>query len=139
MDALRNVAAQPALILRTKRQHQASGPAKMARRVRIDPHRLLDLLSVARHGSFSAAASVSNVSQPGLSRSIAVLEQEVGATLLERGRQGARLNTMGRTLIFYAEALEALLDRARDEVHLRTLGLEGSENQRPPHGVEPGA
>jgi len=98
----------------------------MARRVRIDPHRLLDLLSVARHGSFSAAASVSNVSQPGLSRSIAVLEREVGATLLERGRQGARLNAMGRTLIFYAEALEALLDRARDEVRLRTLGLEGS-------------
>lgn len=98
----------------------------MTHRVRIDPRRLLDLLSIARHGSFSAAASTKNVSQPGLSRSIAVLEREVGSAVLERGRQGARLNAMGRTLILYAEALEALLDRARDEVQLRTLGLEGS-------------
>ena len=98
----------------------------MAHRVKIDPHRLLDLLSVAKHGSFSAAAAATNVSQPGLSRSIAVLEREVGATVLERGRQGARLNTMGQALIFYAEALEALLDRAREDVRLRTLGLEGT-------------
>jgi DNA-binding transcriptional LysR family regulator len=98
----------------------------MGHRVKIDPRRLLDLLSVAKHGSFSAAAAAMNVSQPGLSRSIAVLEQEVGATVLERGRQGARLNAMGQALIFYAEALEALLDRAQEQVRLRTLGLEGS-------------
>ncbi|MGC1563248.1 MAG: LysR substrate-binding domain-containing protein [Bradyrhizobium sp.] len=33
---------------------------------------------------------------------------------------------MGQALIFYAEALEALLDRAQEQVRLRTLGLEGS-------------
>ena len=98
----------------------------MAHHVKIDPRRLLDLLSVAKHGSFSAAAVAMNVSQPGLSRSIAVLEREVGATVLERGRQGARLNAMGQALIFYAETLEALLDRAQAEVRLRSLGLEGS-------------
>jgi DNA-binding transcriptional LysR family regulator len=98
----------------------------MAHRVRIDPRRLLDLLSVAKHGSFSAAAAAMNVSQPGLSRSIAMLEREVGAAVLERGRQGARLNAMGQALIFHAEALEALLDRAREDLRLRTLGLEGS-------------
>ncbi|WP_454649972.1 LysR family transcriptional regulator [Bradyrhizobium liaoningense] len=94
--------------------------------VKIDPRRLLDLLSIVKHGSFSAAAAAMNVSQPGLSRSIALLEREVGAKVLERGRQGAQLNAMGRALIFHAEALEALLERAREDMRLRTLGLEGS-------------
>lgn len=98
----------------------------MAPRVKIDPRRLLDLLSVAQHGSFSAAAAAMNVSQPGLSRSIALLEREVGAKVLERGRQGAHLNAMGSALIFHAEALEALLERAREDMRLRTLGLEGA-------------
>ena len=98
----------------------------MAHRVRIDPRRLLDLLSVVKHGSFSAAAAAMNVSQPGLSRSIAVLEREVGVTVLERGRHGARLNAMGQALIFHAEALDVLLERAREDVRLRSLGLEGS-------------
>src|SRR5437870_1313615 len=94
--------------------------------IRIDPRRLLDLLSVTRHGSFSGAAEATNVSQPGLSRSIALLEREVGQVVLERGRQGARLNTSGASLAFYAEALEALLERAKEDMRLRNLGLEGS-------------
>jgi LysR family transcriptional regulator of gallate degradation len=98
----------------------------MGPRAKIDPRRLLDLLSVAKHGSFSAAAAAMNVSQPGLSRSIALLEREVGAKVLERGRHGAHLNAMGLALIFHAEALEALLDRAGEDMQLRTLGLEGS-------------
>jgi MFS family permease/molybdenum-dependent DNA-binding transcriptional regulator ModE len=98
----------------------------MGPHVRIDPRRLLDLLAVARHGSFSAAAAALNVSQPGLSRSIALLEREVGAKVLERGRQGAQLNAMGVALIFHAEALEALLERAREDTRLRSLGLEGT-------------
>ncbi len=98
----------------------------MASRVRVDPGRLLDFLSVARHGSFSAAAAAINVSQPGLSRSIALLEREAGAKLLDRGRHGARLNALGTALVFHAEALEALLARAHEEMHLRTLGLEGA-------------
>jgi DNA-binding transcriptional LysR family regulator len=98
----------------------------MGPQVRIDPRRLLDLLAVARHGSFSAAAAALNVSQPGLSRSIALLEREVGAKVLERGRQGAQLNAMGVALIFHAEALEALLERAREDTRLRSLGLEGA-------------
>lgn len=98
----------------------------MAARVKIDPRRLLDLLSVAKHGSFSAAAAALNVSQPGLSRSIALLEREVGTKVLERGRHGAQLNAMGQALIFHAEALEALLERAREDMRLRALGLVGS-------------
>jgi DNA-binding transcriptional LysR family regulator len=65
------------------------------------------------------------VSQPGLSQSIALLERELGAKVLDRGRHGARLNEIGDALIFHAQALETLLDRASDEVRMRALGLEG--------------
>jgi LysR family transcriptional regulator of gallate degradation len=98
----------------------------MALPSKLDPRRLLDLLSVARHGSFSGAAEAMNVSQPALSQSIALLEREVGSKVLERSRQGARLNGLGEALVFHAEGLEALLIRAKEELRLRSSGLEGS-------------
>ena len=93
--------------------------------MRIDPRRLLDLLAVARHGSFSGAAEATNVSQPGLSQSIAQLEHGLGVKVLERDRHGARLTEFGRALVFHARALESLLDRAKEETRLRALGIEG--------------
>ncbi|MFO1414291.1 MAG: LysR family transcriptional regulator [Burkholderiales bacterium] len=93
--------------------------------MRIDPRRLLDLLAIARHGSFSAAAEATNVSQPGLSQSIAQLEHGLGVRVLERDRHGARLTESGRALLHHAKALESLLDRAKEEARLRLLGIEG--------------
>jgi DNA-binding transcriptional LysR family regulator len=94
--------------------------------IKIDPRRLLDLLAIARSGSFSGAAEAANVSQPALSQSIALLERELGQRTLERGRHGAKLTKFGEALVFHAEALEGLLTRAREDVRLRSLGLEGS-------------
>jgi LysR family transcriptional regulator, regulator of abg operon len=93
--------------------------------MRIDPRRLLDLLAVARHGSISAAADAIHVSQPGLSQSIAQLEHGLGVRVLERDRHGARLTEFGRVLVLQAQAMEALLDRAKEEMRLRSLGIEG--------------
>jgi DNA-binding transcriptional LysR family regulator len=93
--------------------------------IRIDPRRLLDLVAVARSGSISAAAEATSVSQPALSQSIALLERELGQKVLERGRLGARLNDFGEALVFHAEALEALLARAREDMALRAQGLAG--------------
>jgi DNA-binding transcriptional LysR family regulator len=73
--------------------------------MRIDPRRLLDLLAVARHGSFSGAAEALGVSQPGLSQSIALLEHGLGVRVLERSRHGARLTEPGEALVFHARAL----------------------------------
>jgi DNA-binding transcriptional LysR family regulator len=94
--------------------------------IKIDPRRLLDLLAVARSGSFSSAAEATNISQPALSQSIALLERELGLRTLERSRRGAKLTDFGEALVFYAEALQASLLRAQEEVRLRALGLEGS-------------
>jgi len=93
--------------------------------MRIDPRRLLDLLAVARYGSFSSAAEALNVSQPGLSQSIAQLEHGLGVRVLERDRRGARLTEFGRVLVFHARALDSLLGRAKEEMGLRSLGIEG--------------
>jgi LysR family transcriptional regulator, regulator of abg operon len=93
--------------------------------MRIDPRRLLDLLAVSRHGSFSAAAEATNVSQPGLSQSIAQLEHGLGVRVLERGRHGARLTEVGEVLAFHARALESLLDQAKEETRLHSLGVQG--------------
>jgi len=93
--------------------------------MRLDPRRLLDLLAVARHGSFSAAAEALGVSQPGLSQSIAQLEHGLGVRVLERDRHGARLTDAGRVLVFHARALDSLLGRAREDTRLRAQGIEG--------------
>ena len=94
--------------------------------MRIDPRRLLDFLAVARHGSFSAAADALNVSQPGLSQSIAQLEHGLGdVRLLERDRHGARLTPLGEALAFHARAIDAQLNRAGEDMRLRMAGLAG--------------
>jgi DNA-binding transcriptional LysR family regulator len=93
--------------------------------MRIDPRRLLELLAVSRHGSISAAAEALNVSQPGLSQGISQLEHGLGVRVLERGRRGATLTEFGRVLAFHARALEALLDRAREETCLHSMGVQG--------------
>ncbi len=93
--------------------------------MRLDPRRLLELLAVARHGSLSGAAEAIGVSQPALSQSIAVLEHGLGVRVLDRDRHGARLTEFGKTLVFHAQALESLLDRAKVDTRLRSLGVEG--------------
>ncbi len=93
--------------------------------MRLDPRRLLDLLAVARHGSFSGAAKATHISQPSMSQSIAVLEQGLGVRVLDRDRHGARLNAAGSALLHHALALESMLERAQEETRLRSLGLEG--------------
>ena len=93
--------------------------------MRLDPRRLLDLLAVSRHGSFSAAADATGISQPGLSQNIAQLEHGLGVRVLERDRHGARLTDAGRMLAFHARALESVLARAKEEAHLCSLGIEG--------------
>ncbi|KAA2212172.1 LysR family transcriptional regulator [Teichococcus oryzae] len=72
----------------------------------MDHTRLRSLLSIAEHGGFGRAAAALGLSQPSLSRQIALLEQEVGRPLLYRHGRGARLTEDGQRL---AEAARPLL------------------------------
>lgn len=61
---------------------------------------------VAELLNFSRAAEVLHVAQPALSRQIKALEDELGATLLDRNRVRVQLTDAGRT--FYAQTCKIL-------------------------------
>jgi len=86
----------------------------------LDLRRLSVLREVARRGSFSAAATALDYSQPAVSRQIATLEAEVGATLVQRNARGASLTDAGAALVAHTEAILARMTDAEAEV--RAIG-----------------
>ncbi len=67
--------------------------------------------AVARIGSFRRAAEELHISQPALSATVRNLERELGVTILERGRQGARVSQAGQELLPH---ISAVIDAADD-------------------------
>ncbi len=80
------------------------------------------LREVARCGSFSGAAESLGYTQPAISRHVALLEQETGATLLERRPSGVRLTDAGELLVAHADAIMARLRDAEEDLDA-LLGL----------------
>jgi molybdate transport repressor ModE-like protein len=79
----------------------------------IDVHKIVNLHTVAREGSFSSAAEQLHLSQPALSRSIAALEKVVGARLVkrERGRTGIEITDAGLDLLSASSGLLAEISK----------------------------
>src|SRR6266508_6756147 len=71
---------------------------------------------VARQGSFTAAAESLRYTQSAVSRQIAALESDTGATLFDRVPRGVRLTDEGRCLLEHAEAVLGRLDTARRDL-----------------------
>lgn len=81
---------------------------------------LRDLLAVVSHGGYRAAARALDVSQAGLTKSLAKLEEEHDVVLIQRTSQGIELTADGEEFVSYARAVlqeadraEAWLNRAR--------------------------
>jgi DNA-binding transcriptional LysR family regulator len=74
-------------------------------------HALRLFVRVARVGSFSRAAKEMKLSQPTASRTIALLEQELGATLLTRTTRAVTLTEAGRE---YLDKVQLILDALDD-------------------------
>lgn len=71
------------------------------------------LIAVIQNGSMRKAGGRLHLSQPALSESVRNLERELGVTLLDRRRSGARVSREGRVLLpSVVEVLEAV-DRLR--------------------------
>ena len=83
------------------------------------------LEAIAREGSFLAAAARLDVSQSSLSHSIATLERDLGARLLDRGRNGAKPTDAGRRVLPFARQVLASLDAIRAESDASTGLISG--------------
>lgn len=69
---------------------------------------LYTFLTVARLGSFHAAASQLHASQPAISARISALEDELNVQLFARDKRGTQLTPRGVQLLPYAEKLIAI-------------------------------
>ncbi|TDF62674.1 LysR family transcriptional regulator [Cupriavidus sp. L7L] len=70
------------------------------------------LMAVVNHGGFRAAARALNVSQGGLTKSIAALEEEYGIDLIDRSAKGVLLTARGESFLEFAKAILEETDRA---------------------------
>jgi DNA-binding transcriptional LysR family regulator len=82
----------------------------------LDAGRLATLRSVVASGSFSAAAESLSLTQPAVSRQVALLERQVGLQLVERTRRGVRPTEAGRLLVDHADVVVRQLARAEEEL-----------------------
>lgn len=70
-------------------------------------------------GSIGKAARSLNISQPGLTRSIRLLEQQLEVTLLERSAKGVKPTDYGTN--FYTRAKSILLEAERAQIEIREM------------------
>ncbi len=81
---------------------------------------------VARRGSFLKGAAALGLTQPALSRQVALLERELDCRLFDRGRSGVVLTSEGETLLGRATELFDLWTQIRLSVDPRRESWEKS-------------
>lgn len=90
------------------------------------------IAAVTRYGSLRRASEHLHVSQPALSEGIAKLERELGVSLLDRRRSGARISLQGRELlqpiVDVLESVDRLRGAATDQLAVRRLLRVGTVN-----------
>lgn len=82
-------------------------------------------VAVAEEENVTRAASRLHVSQPGLSRQIRDLEDEIGFALLERSAKAVRLTDAGRVFLTEARAVLKRADEAVKTARAKAGGAEG--------------
>ncbi|MGB5325730.1 MAG: LysR family transcriptional regulator [Pseudomonadales bacterium] len=78
----------------------------------MDTSALQAFIAVAQSGSFSRAGEQLGLTQPAVSKRIALLEAQLGSTLFDRFRKRIALNEAGRALLPYARTVLQDLDEA---------------------------
>ena len=79
----------------------------------LEDSKIRTFLSVVSQGSFTAAARQLGVSQPAVSAQVASLEQALGFSLFERGRELV-LTPQGETFLPYARRIQDAYDLANN-------------------------
>lgn len=89
------------------------------------PSRLAAFVEVASARSFTAAARKLNVSQPALTRTMHLLEADVGARLFDRDPRNVELTPAGREVLPIAQRLLRDIDVAAEDVSSFVKGARG--------------
>ena len=82
----------------------------------VDIDEIRTFVAIAQLGGFTRAADRLHRSQPAISRRIGLIEQELGAPLLERAHGGAGLTEAGRAFLPFAEAVLLAIEDGRQAV-----------------------
>lgn len=85
-------------------------------------------ISVSDHLSFSRAAEACFVSQPTISKQIALLEKELGVKLFSRNNQGVSLTFAGQALYSDFRGALLLIDTAVQKIAKTTADVRGQVN-----------
>jgi DNA-binding transcriptional LysR family regulator len=86
---------------------------------------LRTFVAVAELRHFAKAASLCNLSQPAVSHQIAVLEQELGAKLLNRAARRVSLTVAGEVFLEEARRILGAVDRAHERMEEVARGAIG--------------
>jgi DNA-binding transcriptional LysR family regulator len=87
----------------------------------LEVRRLRLLHALAGHGTINAAAEALHLSGPAVSQQLAILEREVGISLIERQGRRLKLTDAGRTLVAHTDVLlDQLADAEADLQAMRT-------------------
>lgn len=89
----------------------------------MDLRQLRYFAEVVEQGSLGKAAVRLGLSQPALTKSLRLLEQELDVKLLERGSTGVSITAFGKTVYSHARAVSAELEHTRMEID-RLRGLD---------------
>jgi len=82
----------------------------------LDTQALSAFIAVAESGSFSAAAELLHLTQPAVSKRIALLENQLGSPLFDRIRRQVFLTEAGRTLLPRACSILQQLQAAKRDI-----------------------
>jgi LysR family transcriptional regulator, benzoate and cis,cis-muconate-responsive activator of ben and cat genes len=90
-----------------------------------DLRQLHYFVTTAEERNFTRAAKRCGVSQPPLSRQIALLEERVGGRLFDRGPHAVRLTELGETLLADARRLLRTAAESEDRLRRHAAGASG--------------
>jgi DNA-binding transcriptional LysR family regulator len=92
----------------------------------MDLRQLEHFLRVAQRKNISLAAADLNIAQPTLTKSIKLLEEQLGVKLFERLPRGVALTSFGTTLLRHAEAVHVQMKDAGHEIAAQRTGAVGT-------------
>ncbi len=118
------------LIRRLSRELSTDNPQKIVNRSflgsRIPLASLMQALAVAEHLNFRHAAASLGLSQPGVSRRIKQLEQDLGFLIFERRSRGVVITSTGRSFLDQVARAVDLLEHAIMNAGMIVGGEQGS-------------